>query len=283
MIARKSSAVWSFPQVVDCASRPGVFSDLCFFDSDEWWILHNLPLLHSRLVGSQSFLFAGELTPWPDTFAFFLVSACAGALLHKKVGQLPVNSFEHSNFVLSALTNSTKGLAKCGRASEATEQVLQILGSMSLGNEAAHLANLHAFLDLRGSDVRLDSGSILEAARQAVPYPAFAWQWQCIQSYAWTQPQHINVLELLAFFNFLRQFTAKSGRSVRFYHVLDSRVCSCVLAKGRSSSKLLNRIPRRIAAVLLASDAYCFPLWTISSWNFADVGSRSSRPPDLDA
>ena len=158
---------------------------------------------------------------------------------------------------------------------------MKLLGSVEAGREVEHLSQLHNFLDLRGSDVRLDTGSVLEGARQCVPYPAFAWQWQCTQSYAWTQTQHINVLELLAFLNFLRQFTAKDGNAIRFYHVLDSRVSSCVLAKGRSSSKLLNRILRRVTALLLASDAYCLPLWTISSWNFSDVGSRCSRPPDF--
>ena len=188
---------------------------------------------------------------------------------------------QQSYFVLKALAASTKGLARHGRASEATAQVIRILTAMSSGKEAEHLSLLHAFLDLRGSDVRLDSGSILEGARQAIPYPAFAWQWRCVQSYAWSQSQHLNVLNLLAFFYFLRHFTSQGGRAMRFYNVLDSRVCSCVLAKGRSSSKLLNRVLRRISAAVIASDTYCLPLWTISAWNFADIGSRCSRPPDL--
>ena len=69
--------------------------------------------------------------------------------------------------------------------------------------------------------------------------------------------------------------------NIRFFHVFDSRVCSCVIAKGRSSSRVLNRILRRVASLLLASDAYALPLWTISAWNFSDSGSRVLAPAPL--
>ena len=69
------------------------------------------------------------------------------------------------------------------------------------------------------------------------------------------------------------------NHEVRMIHILDSRVVSCVLAKGRSSSERLNYTLRRVAALLLASDVYVFPLWTVSGWNCADFGSRAFRPP----
>ena len=65
------------------------------------------------------------------------------------------------------------------------------------------------------------------------------------------------------------------AHDMRFFHILDSRVSSCVLAKGRSSSVLLNRILRRVASVLLAADLVVLPLWTISAWNYSDYGSRA--------
>ena len=68
------------------------------------------------------------------------------------------------------------------------------------------------------------------------------------------------------------------NHSCRFLHVLDSRVVSCVLAKGRSSSSKLNRVLRRVSALMLASDVYVFPLWTVSGWNFADFGTRALCP-----
>ena len=68
------------------------------------------------------------------------------------------------------------------------------------------------------------------------------------------------------------------NHSSRILHVLDSRVASCVIAKGRSSSCKLNRILRRVSALLLASDFYVFPLGTVSGWNFADFGTRAVCP-----
>ena len=69
------------------------------------------------------------------------------------------------------------------------------------------------------------------------------------------------------------------AHSLRYFHILDSRVSACVLAKGRSSSLALNRIIRRIASILAAADLTVCPLWTISSWICSDHGSRAvSRP-----
>ena len=36
------------------------------------------------------------------------------------------------------------------------------------------------------------------------PYPSFPWKWKSVQSYAWVHEQHINILEFMAFYNYLR-------------------------------------------------------------------------------
>ena len=142
------------------------------------------------------------------------------------------------------------------------------------------MAYVLEFADFRGSEVSLRDGTVLEGSRQVIPYPAVVWAWRSVQAYAWQTPHHINVLELVAFMNYLRSCVSRAdNHSVRFLHVLDSRVVSCILAKGRSSSIKLNRILRRVCALLMAGDNYVFPLWTVSGWNFADHGSRAVRPP----
>ena len=62
--------------------------------------------------------------------------------------------------------------------------------------------------------------------------------------------------------------------------VLDSKVAANAIAKGRSSSRRLNRQLRRLLAVVLASDQYPLVLWTISKWNFADKPSRGGGLSD---
>ena len=99
-------------------------------------------------------------------------------------------------------------------------------------------------------------------------------------SYKWKQPyaQHINVLELTAVLSELRRRSRdQSQHNHRFFCIVDSLVTFYVFGKGRSSSKRLNRICRRVTALTLASGLIPVSLWTISKWNFSD----GSRPDHL--
>ena len=98
-------------------------------------------------------------------------------------------------------------------------------------------------------------------------------------AYPWTTQQHINVLEFISVLNYIRKLAGSTrvfGR--RLIHILDSRVTAGVLARGRSSSRRLNRPCRRLTAYVLGMDVYLMPLWTISQWMAADTGSRMHTP-----
>ena len=83
------------------------------------------------------------------------------------------------------------------------------------------------------------------------------------------------MLEFIAFLNFVRKRVGSLDfLEKRFFHVFDSRVVSCVVAKGWSSSRLLNKVARRYAAISLAADVYVMTLWTIRQWNHSDAASR---------
>lgn len=162
---------------------------------------------------------------------------------------------DRSIWIYNQLINSTRGLSHDINSTTATRQILSWLDEMAPGSEEAHLNSLYRVIDLRGSDVRLDISSVLITGRQTMPYPAFAWEWSSVQSYTWATHQHINVLELIAFFNYLRGVICRfEFQSVRFFHVLDSMVASSVVSKGRSSSKILNRTLRRVAGLCLGGD-----------------------------
>ena len=115
----------------------------------------------------------------------------------------------------------------------------------------------------------------LRDSRQEFPYPAYRWLWRTQHSWPWQSQQHINILEVHAYFMHLRH-RARSTRKHhnRFVHILDSTVATGVIAKGRSSSRRLNRVSRRAMALVIATDMYPLVMWTISSWNFSDHGSR---------
>ena len=149
--------------------------------------------------------------------------------------------------------------------------------TMKRGREREHLRELLRHATYRGTDVRfmLEVAAEDEVEVHECPYLAMRWDWKTIMAYPWRQEGHINELEILAVAVFLKRRGRTKGKMhSRFFHVLDSMVTRGCLAKGRSSSRRLNRVAKRCSAYLLAQDSYMFPLWSISQWNFADRPSR---------
>ena len=271
------SPFWEVPEVGKFLSLSGISANQCG-SVGELWAVHNfLSLSDFSEPGCDT---KGVCVSAIDSF----VARSIGPEVNKYAeGELPHQYDDRVRWVFSQLRASTRGFSHDASSMAGATSILRWLSQMVPGQELDHLSSLYREIDLRGSDVRLDTGSFLTVGRQSMPYPAFAWDWTVTQSYTWASHQHINVLELVAFFNYLRAFTLRKwNQSVRFVHVLDSMVCSAVLAKGRSSSssRVLNRSLRRIAALLIAADASVIPVWTISGWIFSDAGSRYDRPPD---
>ena len=194
-----------------------------------------------------------------------------------------------AGWILNKLLLSTKHLTKSDILDVVLPALTNLINSLSKGNEKEHLHSLLRLADFRGSDVRLLTETLVDGSRQHIPYPAPIWRWECVQSYPWGEKQHINILEFIVFLIYFRTCCSSiQFHSKRAFHVFDSRVCSCVIAKGRSSSKVLNRPLRRYCAFSLAADTYVLPVWTIGSWNFRTRGVasiplgmvRSVRKPD---
>ena len=244
-------------------------------------MLHNLPVkcfevFETFARKNGAFKESGDLTPL--SIQCLTLGIKAGLAKWEAV-QFPIGEVEQESWVLKCLLHSTRGFSRPGVAAKVCEEVRKLLKTTVAGNEREHMLHLLQFGDFRGSEVSLRDGTVHDGSRQVIPYPAMVWAWRSEQAYKWHSPHHINVLELIAFFNYLRCCVLKvDNHSCRLLHVLDSRVVSCVLAKGRSSSSKLNRVLRRLSALMLASDVYVFPLWTVSGWDFADFGTRALCP-----
>lgn len=147
---------------------------------------------------------------------------------------------------------------------------------MRPGEETHHLRELLQAASMRGTEIRFHLAIGPDQEVHEVPYPALRWRWKTILSYQWKDEEmHINELEM----NALVVMSKHRGRSTskfhtRWLHVLDSMVCRGAIAKGRSSSRRLNKVLRKHTAAALAQNGYLFPLWTISQWNFSDKASR---------
>lgn len=105
--------------------------------------------------------------------------------------------------------------------------------------------------------VRLATGAVTEGSRQESPCMMLGMV--KLQSYAWRHSQHINTLEFSAFLSYVRsQVGSKDFHKREFFRVFDSRAVCCVVAKGRSSSRILNRLCRRLAGFASQPTVTCF-------------------------
>lgn len=131
-------------------------------------------------------------------------------------------------------------------------------------------------MEFRGSDVRLDVGLFYrpDAAPRTSVDPG-RWSWTVAHSYPFRTAEHINVLELRAILHTL-EWRARTSifHSCRFLHLSDSQVCLGVLTKGRSSSRKVNRLLRRVCSLCIALDLYPLWAWIESRLNPADEPSR---------
>ena len=128
-----------------------------------------------------------------------------------------------------------------------------------------------------GSDVRVSTGAVTNPRafpRQSAP--AAWWLWEKVFAYKWQSNDHINSLELRALVHAIEWRTTHLQEvSLRAFYLTDSYVAMSVVSKGRSSSKMLKPLLRRLAAVLLAFDLYLVVSHVESSENPTDAASRS--------
>ncbi|CAE8601716.1 unnamed protein product, partial [Polarella glacialis] len=148
--------------------------------------------------------------------------------------------------------------------------------SRKLSNEEFLLLGYCRIADARGTDVRLDTGMPFaphQVARSSVD-PA-SWRWKVVMSYAWEETQHINVLETVAALDLLRKLGRESGtQNFRRMVLIDNQAALGVIAKGRSSSRAMMALLRRISALLVAGNVRLVLGWVRADWNPADGPSR---------
>ena len=130
--------------------------------------------------------------------------------------------------------------------------------------------------EYRGSDVRLDLGSLYRPdsfPRGSIQ--ANRWRWHTATAYRFRITEHINCLELRALVQGLEWRCRKACfGDCRALHLTDSQVALAVAVKGRSSSRALNRLLKRYAALQIGSGVYPLLAWVESEDNPADEPSR---------
>lgn len=288
------SFVWYFNAMVELASLPGVFmavfSNCCFGGNRQKWtaLLTNSHELFLALHKPEcEHGFDRDYQPYYDRegalrfpteeeaeYPQGLVVEYAAALKREAAthGWWPSDTEFRVQQVAEELT-------KYGRFEDETlrrkvaARVLELETDLVSGQENEALYNLLRHGHYRGTDVRLAVEHMSQ--REMVPYPAYRWLWRDTLSFRWKQEAHINELETQALIAHVRRLLREDEvKQVRVMIVVDSQVLFYAIGKGRSPSKRLNRLLRRLSALQLLGDLYVLPIWTLSAWNFADWPSR---------
>jgi hypothetical protein len=155
-----------------------------------------------------------------------------------------------------------------------------------------HMAGLSS----KGSDVRLSTGAqVVPRAGRVQSVQSNLWRWRSAFKWRWQPPEakdqetaggtsvaraqdHINVLELRALVAATR-WALRSYKSIGLstLRLTDSRVTMGVASKYRSSSKVLQRQLRKLAALELGGSCRFCTGFIRSDWNPADKASRDFR------
>jgi len=141
---------------------------------------------------------------------------------------------------------------------------------------ARHTARVMDYVDLAGGEPPPASVAAVGAPLQ-VPFKMESFS--TLFSVPVRGGSHVNVLEGEALVLYLEWFLRASSRhGSRLVALLDSRVVIGAVAKGRSSSRQMNRICRRVAALVLGGSLQLFTVFVPTRQNPADAPSRGIRP-----
>ena len=138
---------------------------------------------------------------------------------------------------------------------------------------------VHIFLrrvEHRGSDIRVDTGDLFRAdAYPRCAIDPLKWEWRHCRAFRWKRSEHINLLELRAALHAVQwRCRRASYRDFRTMLLIDNQAILAVIAKGRSSSKKVNNLLRRLAALCCTLNIYLLVCWVDTVDNPADEASR---------
>lgn len=97
--------------------------------------------------------------------------------------------------------------------------------------------------------------------------------WLIDKSWPFKFLSHINLLELRSVENLVQEKASRT-RSERFVSFVDSNVSRGALGKGRSSSKAVSAVLKRINSTLIASDLYIVNPFCPTRLNVSDDPTR---------
>lgn len=153
------------------------------------------------------------------------------------------------------------------------------------GSSTVLVRKLMHLVSSKGTDVMLTSSTetLPKFHRLRTSLSPRLWHWRVICGWQWRPgassiPEHINRLEMRAVETSLRwRLFRQKGYRTRVLHLVDSMVSLQIINKGRSSSRKIKPIMRRISALLIAGNILMTLAYTSTKTNPADAPSRRGQ------
>ena len=175
------------------------------------------------------------------------------------------------------LAESPRGLSDdelLGLLEEPQAEVDEVVTHKSLISKLVHVFVRR--VELRGSDIRLDTGTLFRPdCCPRISVDPLKWEWRHCRAFKWRKSEHINILELKAALHAIQWRGRRSAyRDFRTMILIDNQSVLAVMAKGRSSSRKINLLLRRLAALCCALNVYLLVCWVDIADNPAVEASR---------
>ena len=144
---------------------------------------------------------------------------------------------------------------------------------------------LNHLVSSKGTDVLLTTGSesMPKQHRLRNSLSPKLWRWKVLCGWKWRNtahsvPEHINKLEMRAVETALRWHLFRHrAYGKRVLHLVDSMVSLQIINKGRTSSRKIRSVSKRIAALLISGNLLLTLAYTATATNPADAPSRRGR------
>ncbi len=120
-----------------------------------------------------------------------------------------------------------------------------------------------------------DSLEVRGLENQLVNEVALSAQWSVVDSWTFKKNSHINILEEAALLRLVSKI-AQKNKSCRLVALVDSFVCRGATSKGRSSSKGLSSVLRRLNALLVSAGIHLVVPFCPTRLNIADDPTRDT-------
>ena len=149
-------------------------------------------------------------------------------------------------------------------------------------DELELVRKLSHLVSAKGTDVMLTAETevLPRAHRLRNSLTPKLWRWKTICGWRWRptenlHPEHINKLEMRAIYTSLKwRLFHQRVPGQRVFHLVDSMVSLQLLNKGRTSSRKLRHVCKKISALLLAGNVLLILAYTSTKTNPADAPSR---------